>query len=142
MTSAARPTLPGRESTIWAASTTGSTRNAWSDVRASAEHLAGRVRDGRALLGDPRADRDSVARPGEPEREAEPLVAGPADDGVVAAITPFNFPGNGYQFQFAEVARCLAAGRTQSDVMSWADSLALARALSRASDATHWIFRT
>jgi predicted dehydrogenase len=56
-----------------------------------------------------------------------------------ARSAPFNFPGNGYQFQFAEVARCLAAGRTQSDVMSWADSLALARALARASDATQWI---
>lgn len=59
-----------------------------------------------------------------------------------ARSAPFNFPGNGYQFQFAEVARCLAAGRTQSDTMSWADSLALARALSRASDATQWISRT
>jgi predicted dehydrogenase len=56
-----------------------------------------------------------------------------------ARSAEFNFPGNGYQFQFAEVARCLAAGRTQSDVMSWADSLALARALHRASDATQWI---
>jgi predicted dehydrogenase len=58
-----------------------------------------------------------------------------------ARSTPFNFPGNGYQFQFAEVARCLAAGRTQSGVMSWADSLALARALARTSDATQWISR-
>jgi predicted dehydrogenase len=56
-----------------------------------------------------------------------------------ARSTPFNFSGNGYQFQFAEVARCLAAGRTQSDIMSWADSLALARALARTSDATQWI---
>jgi predicted dehydrogenase len=56
-----------------------------------------------------------------------------------ARSTRFNFPGNGYQFQFAAVARCLAEGRTQSDVMNWADSLALARALSRASDATQWI---
>ena len=56
-----------------------------------------------------------------------------------ARSASFNFPGNGYQFQFAEVARCLAAGRTQSDVMSWADSLALARALARVSDATQWI---
>jgi predicted dehydrogenase len=56
-----------------------------------------------------------------------------------ARSTPFNFPGNGYQFQFAEVARCLAAGRTQSDVMGWADSLALARALARTSDATQWM---
>lgn len=59
-----------------------------------------------------------------------------------ARSAPFNFPGNGYQFQFAEVARCLAAGRTQSDVMSWADSLALARALARTSDATQWISQT
>jgi predicted dehydrogenase len=59
-----------------------------------------------------------------------------------ARSTAFNFPGNGYQFQFAEVARCLAAGRTQSDTMSWADSLALARALARTSDATQWISRT
>jgi predicted dehydrogenase len=58
-----------------------------------------------------------------------------------ARSTAFNFPGNGYQFQFAEVARCLAAGRTQSDVMSWANSLALARALARTSDATQWISR-
>jgi predicted dehydrogenase len=56
-----------------------------------------------------------------------------------ARSSRFNFPGNGYQFQFAEVARCLAAGRTQSDLMSWADSLALARALARTSDATQWI---
>lgn len=56
-----------------------------------------------------------------------------------ARSTAFNFPGNGYQFQFAEAARCLASGHTQSDVMSWADSLALARALARASDATQWI---
>jgi predicted dehydrogenase len=55
-----------------------------------------------------------------------------------ARSSRFNFPGNGYQFQFAEVARCLAEGRTQSDIMSWADSLALARALDRASDATEW----
>ncbi len=58
-----------------------------------------------------------------------------------ARSTRFNFPGNGYQFQFAEVARCLAAGRTQSELMSWADSLALARALERISDATQWISR-
>ena len=58
-----------------------------------------------------------------------------------ARSSPFNFPGNGYQFQFAEVARCLAAGRTQSELMSWADSLALARALARTSDATQWISR-
>jgi predicted dehydrogenase len=56
-----------------------------------------------------------------------------------ARSTRFNFPGNGYQFQFAEVSRCLAAGRTQSDTMSWADSRALAHALSRASDATQWV---
>jgi predicted dehydrogenase len=56
-----------------------------------------------------------------------------------ARSTSLNFPGNGYQFQFAEVARCLAASRTQSDVMSWADSLALARALARTSDATQWM---
>jgi predicted dehydrogenase len=56
---------------------------------------------------------------------------------VNAARAPqFNFKGNGYQFQFEEVARCLAAGRTQSDVMSWADSLALARALQATSDAS------
>ena len=46
-----------------------------------------------------------------------------------ARSTSFNFPGNGYQFQFEEVARCLAAGKTQSEIMSWNDSLALARAL-------------
>jgi predicted dehydrogenase len=42
---------------------------------------------------------------------------------------PFNFPGNGYQFEFDEVARCLSAGRLESEHMPWKDSLALARAL-------------
>jgi predicted dehydrogenase len=42
---------------------------------------------------------------------------------------PFNFAGNGYQFEFDEVARCLSAGRLESEHMPWKDSLALARVL-------------
>jgi predicted dehydrogenase len=76
-----------------------------------------------------------IARAKRIKRQLQPL-----PNAVRAARSaPFNFAGNGYQFQFTEVARCLAAGRTQSDVMSWADSLALARALARASDATQWM---
>jgi predicted dehydrogenase len=78
-----------------------------------------------------------VAQAKQLKRQLQPLPAALR----AARSTSFNFPGNGYQFQFAEVARCLAAGRTQSDVMSWADSLALARALARTSDATQWISR-
>jgi predicted dehydrogenase len=78
-----------------------------------------------------------VAQAKQLKRQLQPLPAALR----AARRAPFNFPGNGYQFQFAEVARCLAAGRTQSEVMSWADSLALARALARTSDATQWISR-
>ena len=94
-----------------------------------------------ASAGLSRQDSDAsswLARAKRVKRQLQPL------SGALRAArsSPFNFPGNGYQFQFAEVARCLAAGRMQSDVMGWADSLALARALSRASDATQWISRT
>lgn len=65
------------------------------------------------------------------KRQWQPL------SGAVQALRPavLNFPGNGYQFQFAEVARCVADGRTQSPTMSWDDSLALARALQQISQA-------
>jgi predicted dehydrogenase len=41
------------------------------------------------------------------------------------------FPGNGYQFEAAEVARCLRAGRLESDVMPLDESLAIMRTLDR-----------
>jgi len=40
-----------------------------------------------------------------------------------------SFPGNGLRFQVEEVHRCLAAGRTQSDVMPLAETLAIAATL-------------
>ena len=41
------------------------------------------------------------------------------------------FPGNGYQFQLAEVVRCLGAGQVESPVMPLADSQAVARTMDR-----------
>lgn len=41
------------------------------------------------------------------------------------------FPGNGYQFQFDEVARCLAEGRTESPIMPLDDTLAVMRTMDR-----------
>jgi predicted dehydrogenase len=39
---------------------------------------------------------------------------------------------NGFQFQIAEVARCVAQGRRQSSRMSWADSRAVIAVLDEA----------
>ncbi|HWQ13077.1 MAG TPA: Gfo/Idh/MocA family oxidoreductase [Roseiflexaceae bacterium] len=41
------------------------------------------------------------------------------------------FPGNGYQFEAAEVARCLRAGRLESDVMPLDETLAIVRTMDR-----------
>jgi predicted dehydrogenase len=57
-------------------------------------------------------------------------------EAVAAARTPHQgFAGNGYQFQFEEVARCLAQGRTESERVSLDFSLALARGLQMVADA-------
>lgn len=37
----------------------------------------------------------------------------------------FDFVGNGYNYEAAEVVKCLAQGKKQSDLMSWEDSLQL-----------------
>jgi predicted dehydrogenase len=44
------------------------------------------------------------------------------------------FPGNGYQFEAAEVQRCLRAGKTESDVMPLDETLAIMRTLDRIRD--------
>jgi len=38
---------------------------------------------------------------------------------------PLEFKGNGYNYEAAEVVRCLEQGKIQSDLMSWDDSLLL-----------------
>jgi scyllo-inositol 2-dehydrogenase (NADP+) len=40
-------------------------------------------------------------------------------------IIPFEFKSNGYNFEAEEVVKCLQAGKTQSELMSWNDSLEL-----------------
>ena len=42
--------------------------------------------------------------------------------------------GPGYSYEFDEVARCLAAGATESPVMPLADTLAVMRVLSAAAE--------
>ncbi|MFG1920676.1 Gfo/Idh/MocA family protein [Cryptosporangium sp. NPDC048952] len=44
----------------------------------------------------------------------------------------FDLPGNGYTFQAEEVARCVRAGRTESEYMPLDETLAIARTLDRA----------
>lgn len=48
-----------------------------------------------------------------------------------------SFPGNGYQFELEEVARCLAAGETESPVMGLDDTIAVMETLDRARAA--WV---
>jgi predicted dehydrogenase len=45
-------------------------------------------------------------------------------DGEEKTIS-FEFKSNGYNFEAEEVVKCLLAGKTQSDLMSWNDSLEL-----------------
>jgi predicted dehydrogenase len=72
-----------------------------------------------------------VARAKAVKRRVQPLV-----DGLKrAARRDHNFAGNGYQFQFIEAMRALGSGATQCDVMTWDDSLALARVLQALHDA-------
>ena len=40
-------------------------------------------------------------------------------------IIPFEFKSNGYNFEAEEVVKCLQSGKTQSELMSWNDSLDL-----------------
>src|SRR5690606_37215464 len=41
------------------------------------------------------------------------------------------FTGNGYQFEAAEVMRCLREGRTESDILPLDETLAIMRTLDR-----------
>jgi Predicted dehydrogenases and related proteins len=40
-------------------------------------------------------------------------------------IFEFNFKGNGYEYEAIETAKCILAGKTQSDLWSWNDSIQL-----------------
>jgi predicted dehydrogenase len=46
-------------------------------------------------------------------------------------LVPLAFKGNGYNYEAQEVVDCLLAGKTQSDKMSWANSLELIIMLDR-----------
>jgi predicted dehydrogenase len=53
---------------------------------------------------------------------------------VTAGVSPpevvdASFEGDGFEFEIAEVHRCLAAGLTESPTMPWAETLALAEAM-------------
>ncbi len=48
---------------------------------------------------------------------------------VVARCEAFHLPGNGYQFQFAEVSRCLREQRNESAIMPLDDSLEVMRTM-------------
>jgi predicted dehydrogenase len=48
------------------------------------------------------------------------------------SVQRFAFPGHGYQFQLAEVVRCVHEGRLESPTMPLADSVAVLRTLDRA----------
>jgi hypothetical protein len=41
------------------------------------------------------------------------------------------FPGHGYQFELAEVVRCLRSGLVESPSMTLADTLGVARTMDR-----------
>jgi predicted dehydrogenase len=53
------------------------------------------------------------------------VMAGVSQPEVVDA----SFEGDGFEFEIAEVHRCLAAGLTESPTMPWAETLALAEAM-------------
>jgi predicted dehydrogenase len=61
-----------------------------------------------------RATRMTVARSGQPEETIE-----------------LGFPGNGYQFEAAEMARLLREGRAESDIMPLEETLAIMRTMDR-----------
>ncbi len=55
---------------------------------------------------------------------------------ILALLRPpttrtFHFPGNGYQFQLAEVVHCLNHGQTESSIMPLEDTLAVMRTLDK-----------
>ena len=40
-------------------------------------------------------------------------------------LFPFEFKSNGYEYEAEEAANCILAGKTQSDLWSWSDSIQL-----------------
>ena len=56
-------------------------------------------------------------------------------DGAEPVHERFTLPGLGYTFQAEEVARCVRAGRTESDLMPLDETLAIMRTLDRAREA-------
>jgi predicted dehydrogenase len=44
-------------------------------------------------------------------------------------IFEFDFKGNGYEYEAEETAKCILAGKTQSDLWSWNDSIQLVSAM-------------
>jgi predicted dehydrogenase len=56
-------------------------------------------------------------------------------DGSEPEVMITQLPGRGYTFQAAEVMRCRRAGETESAMVPWADTLAVARTLDRWLDA-------
>jgi predicted dehydrogenase len=54
--------------------------------------------------------------------------------GQADEVIELTFPGNGYQFEAAEVARLLREGRTESDVMPLDETVAVMRTLDRIRD--------
>lgn len=53
------------------------------------------------------------------------------DKNVEPEVLIAQWPGGGYTFQAQEVMRCLRAGELESPLVPWADTLAVARTLSR-----------
>lgn len=47
-------------------------------------------------------------------------------------VVTMGFPGRGYQFELEEVARCLAAGKTESPALPLADTIAVMETIDRA----------
>ena len=43
----------------------------------------------------------------------------------IVHLFDFEFKSNGYEFEAQEVTNCILAGKTQSDLWSWKDSLLL-----------------
>jgi predicted dehydrogenase len=89
----------------------------WTAVRTNTPHETTILgTDGMIRIERPswRPTKMTVSRSGQPDEEIE-----------------LAFPGNGYQFEAAEVARLLREGRTESDVMPLDETLAIMRTLDR-----------
>ena len=89
----------------------------WTAVRTSTPHETTILgTDGMIRIHRPSwcPTRMTLARSGQPDEDIE-----------------LPFPGNGYQFEAAEIARCLREGRLESDVMPLDETLAIMRTMDR-----------